>query len=404
MIVTIALGLAACQPCFSNAANRAARLDRVSVKGQQFMAGGKPILLQGVNLGGWFVTELWMTPWVQQDAHNPSHKIIDDFTLYQLLQQRFGYKRSQELRNQWRKNWISAQDFQAIHQAGFNFIRLPFRDELLHEPGGMNWLKKAVDFAAKNRIYICLDMHGIPGGQSNDQPTGHANQNKFWTDSASQQKYLADWKLLAKTFAHNRTVAMFDLMNEPMGAPKTEEIFEWQMKALRTIRALDKKTIIALENGYRGWKLAPGPDTSGRTQVCFEPHNYDFNAKSQEDHLSGLPGQTSYWAKLRSKMDAPVYVGEWNVEPFGGPDVIRPYVNALRAKGISWTFWCWKVDPLNGQMGDWGIYRPNPGRSRIDPFQDSFSTIMAKLKRVKSSYFSTSPQLISSFGTRKSGQ
>lgn len=377
-------------------------MERISVKGTEFYAGGKKILLQGVNLGGWFVTELWMTPWIDQDSKDPRHKIIDDFTLYQLLETRFGLDQSQQIRNQWRKNWITNADFASIQAGGFNLVRLPFRDELIHEPGGLNWLINAVKMAQSHHLYVVLDMHGIPGGQSTDQPTGHANQNYFWTHKDDQIKYLEDWKLLAKTFAGNPTVAMYDLMNEPMGAPQTQDIFDWQLKAMRVIRTVDKHTVISFEDGYRGWDKAPSAKTPDRENVCFQPHHYNFDAKSEQDHLDRLPPQAKQWDEIRVKDQVPIYIGEWNVEPFGGPKVIKPMTDAFRQHGFSWSFWTWKVDPVKGELGDWGIMRPGPERTAIDPFHDSFDQIMLKLKQVNSRQFVTPQDLIPSFGLASS--
>lgn len=371
-------------------------LGRVHANGKYFEVNGKNLLLRGVNLGGWFVTELWMTPWIDQDANNVGTKIIDDFTLYDLLEKRFGKDKTQEIRDKWRANWITEQDFANIEKADLNCVRIPFRDELIHEPNGMEWLKKAVAMAKRHHIYVVLDMHGIPGGQSTDQPTGHANQNHFWTSPKDQQKYLDDWKRLAKTFGKDNTVAMFDLMNEPMGAPDTATMFMWQMRALRVIRALDKDTIIAFEDGYKGWNGAPAKDDPDRVNVCFQPHDYMFDAKSAQDHLNQIPINLHRWNDLRNKFKVPIYVGEWNVEPFGGPSVIGPMRDAFRDNNVSWTFWTWKVDPVKGDLGDWGIARHGKVHEAIDPFNDTYSQIMSKLELVNSVHFEVPPKLINS--------
>lgn len=376
-------------------------LPRVKCVGTHFEAAGHPILLQGTNLGGWFLTELWMTPWLSENPKDSSKKIEDDQQLYDLLAKRFGKKGSAEVRHTWRTNWVNGSDFRQIAADGFNFVRLPFRDELIHEPGGMQWLKKAVGWAAANHLYVVLDMHGAPGGQSKDQTTGWGGRGLLWSSKTDQDQFVADWKLLAKTFGSNTTVAMFDLVNEPSGSADPRQAFELQGRALKAIRPIAPHTVVTMEDGFKGFQYAPDPAKSGWKNVCFQPHQYNFDAKDTGAHITALNDAIKEWDVQRARLNAPFYIGEWNVDPYPEPATVLKFTDALRASGYSWSFWTWKVYPAKDSLGGWGInFEPDSGRLACDPFNDSKAEIEAKLMRVQTKSMATNNGMAAAFGLK----
>ena len=83
-------------------------------------------------------------------------------------------------------------------------------------PDAFRWLDRAIAMAAQAGIYVIVDMHGAPGGQSNDQCTGHGGQNKLWLpENRKRAAFL--WKKIAERYRDNPTVAAYDLLNEPYG-------------------------------------------------------------------------------------------------------------------------------------------------------------------------------------------
>jgi len=73
--------------------------------------------VRGVNLGGWFVLEPWITPSIFADQPD---NVVDEYTLTQTL----GPDAVQGILQPHWDTWITADDFQAIAQAGFNYVRL----------------------------------------------------------------------------------------------------------------------------------------------------------------------------------------------------------------------------------------------------------------------------------------
>src|ERR1700722_1942956 len=136
-------------------------------------AHGQPVILRGCNLGNWLLNELWM-----MDMERPDDP-KDHWQLEELLQQRFGAQEKEQLLTLFRENWIQPRDFNIIKSWGFNVVRLPIYYDLLEDdatpgqfrPDAFKWLDRAVNMATTAGIYVILDLHGAPGGQSNDQCT-----------------------------------------------------------------------------------------------------------------------------------------------------------------------------------------------------------------------------------------
>ena len=90
---------------------------------------GNPVLLRGVNLGGWLLFEPWMTPMDSSGAK-------DDWSARDILTKRFGPAVSDGLLAAYEDTWINEKDFDHIAAAGFNVVRLPFWYRNLEDEDG----------------------------------------------------------------------------------------------------------------------------------------------------------------------------------------------------------------------------------------------------------------------------
>jgi len=112
-------------------------LPTLRIEGQTFVdPSGKPFALRGVNLGGWLVEEIWMTPVAKDPPAGSSFKEVKDHaSLWGTVEKRLGNDAMLRVRTAWRDNWIQDSDFQRIKDLGLNHVRLPFLARLLDEPG-----------------------------------------------------------------------------------------------------------------------------------------------------------------------------------------------------------------------------------------------------------------------------
>ena len=199
----------------------AADLSWLKVKGNDLVDfQGHAVVLRGVSLGGWLVEEMWMQPIVtSRPSGSGLPSVRDHVSLWRVVEQRLGEEAMRRVRTAFREAWINESDFDRLHRAGFNSVRLPFLYDLLDEPEGLTWLDRALEWAGKRGMYVILDLHGAPGGQSSDHHTGRGNQNQFFRDPRHIEHAERVWQTVARRYHDRAEVAAFDMLNEPMGVP-----------------------------------------------------------------------------------------------------------------------------------------------------------------------------------------
>ena len=375
-----------------------AALAPLQIKGRSFVdPTGKPVLLRGVNLGGWLVEEIWMTPWAEdRPADVPTdwpEKVGDHKSLWTVVEKRLGKEAMLRVRKAWRDHWITENDFARIKKAGFNHVRVPFLYHLIDEPNGMDWLHKAVAWAKKNDLYVVLDLHGTPGGQSGEHHTGERDRNRLWFDVENIARFEQVWTRVGKEFADEPAVAVYDLMNEPMGAPNPAMLHLVYDRVVRAVRKVAPKKPILIDDGYKGFETTPHPNVPGWEQVAFSLHFYQFESKRPQDHVASLKERMGRIKELQGYRDAPLYIGEFNLEPHGNSDNMREFTGLMSEQGWSWALWTYKAIAKSGPMGQWGFYRKAGPADVLDPYRDSEETLIRKMRQVLTENLENPPGL-----------
>lgn len=374
-------------------------LPKLHLKDQHFVdPAGTPVQLRGVNLGGWLVEEIWMTPVKREAPAGSGFKEVKDHTsLWGTIEKRLGKDAMLRVRQAWRDNWVTEADFKRIKGLGMNHVRVPFIFDMLDEPNGMNWLKKAVGWAKQNDLYVVLDMHGVPGRQSGEHHTGEDGQNKLWSEVENIGKTEDYWKKVAREFRDEPTVAAYDLINEPMGAPNPAMLAIVYHRIITAIRTVDKDKPVIIDDGYKGFETTPHANIGGWTQTAYSLHFYHFDAKSPADHPKGLREKLPKIKELQGYRNAPVYIGEFNLEPHGTPQVLKEYLAELDKANFSWALWTLKTIAPTGPMGQWGIYSAPGPVEPLNPFADSEAQMIEKLKNTRTEKLRIVPGLESVF-------
>ena len=371
-------------------------LPPLHTKGEMIVdSSGKVVSLRGVNLGGWLVEEIWLSPWINKERADAPEVIRDHSSLWRQLSKSVGPTAMLRIRDAWRDNWIQASDFVTIKRMGFNHVRLPFLDRLLNEPNGMERLRWAVREAAKNGLYVVLDLHGAPGGQSTEHHTGEEKRNRLWFDVENITRLEDIWTKLGREFGNNNTVAAFDLMNEPTGTPNTAMLHLVYDRVIRAVRKVAPTKVVLVDDGYRGFETTPHPNLANWTNVAFSLHFYNFDAKKTDDHVSSLRSRLPKLKELQGGRQAPIYAGEFNLEPFNSATSMSEFVGEFNKAGWSWALWTYKVAPATGSLDDWGLFRPATVEP-LNPFTDSESELLRKIKRLRTEHMTAPQPLINS--------
>ncbi len=324
---------------------------------------GDKVVLKGCNVGNWFLLEMWMLT----IDHG---QFPDQYSFEGNLAERFGEAEKNRLMEVYRENWITPRDFKIIKSFGFNTIRLPFNYRLLQDddkPFGLKedafkWLDRAIELAEAEGIYVILDMHAVPGSQSIDHPSGRVDQNKLWGDPVYGQRTAWLWKQIAERYKNRKSVAGYDVINEPYGdfsmdvRPELLRIFK---EIYAAIREVDDKHIIWAPSGiWGGHGFYGNPHENGWANVGFTEHHYPglFGSNPSPDTHGNFIYRTfpEKQAEL-DKVQTPMFIGEWNpvFEDIGGGDLMRRYFDEYGERGWAATIWSYKIlHPEGGNIND----------------------------------------------------
>lgn len=310
---------------------------------------GKTITLEGINLGGWLIQEYWMCP-VQGNSAVEQWTNLESLNV---LEERFGVQKTQELIKQYESNWITEWDIQNISAMGCNVIRVPFwyrnfmstpegawLSENPDENPGFQRLDWLIEMAEKYGLYVVLDMHGCPGGQSTDHCSGSARKSELFTNIVYQDAMERLWIEIASRYKESPAVAAYDIMNEPQINGEIESVDEDPRNQLydrmiKAIRKVDPNHILMLE-GIWSLSALPDPNEAGWNNVVYEVHPYG---------ITDTDSECEKYKQYNQSHDVPVYVGE-----FSDMNMLE----SCRKYGIHYTSWTYKGDKYMDET--WFMY------------------------------------------------
>lgn len=322
---------------------------------------GKILQLKGVNLGGWFIQEFWMginsvgqydTGLYTQVRAAAAMKENPNLTEEQI----------RELDALYLDNYIREEDFRIISELGMNTVRIPFTCYNVTEDGyklredAFGKLDWAVDMCTKYGLYAVIDLHGAVGSQNMDIHSGDDAQYALYGNKKNEESTIALWKTIASHYRGNKTVAAYDLLNEPRRAPGKfggKVNFDFFDRLYKAVREEDPDHLILIECfsfPVNGAKLS-GYDWEN---ICIEYHIYNLTEFSQKTCLN-------FYRALHNLMgyNKPVLVGEWNA--FEKESEWKDSFEWFDEQGWSFMSWCYKANAyayidLYHNYSDWGLF------------------------------------------------
>jgi endoglucanase len=335
----------------------------IATRGTEFVdAEGRPVILRGCNLGNWLLLEMWMLA-IDEDVFPDQHSFEANLTT------RFGEAEKDRLMELYRASWITPRDFELVRSFDFNVVRLPFNHRLVEDPAapgtcqeaGLAWLDRAIAMAEAAGLHLILDMHGVPGGQSIDHPTGRVGQNRLWSDPDCVRRTAALWRAIAHRYRDRPAVAGYDLINEPYSDMKTDvrpqlkPIFEAIYRAIREVD--DRHIVFAPAPLWGGHGCYGDPHEQGWTNVAFTEHHYPGlfgSPATRETHAAFIRRTLPAKQAELEAVNTPLLVGEWNpiFERLGGGDLARRYFDEYARRGWAATIWSYKLLHREGGVID----------------------------------------------------
>lgn len=345
-------------------------LSFVKTKGTQLIdANGNSIILKGTNLGHWLVPEGYM---FKMNQVNSPRKI--DEMLYELV----GPDSLQVFWNGFLNNYITYDDIKYLKSIGCNHIRLPFHYKMFTDDlymgernTGFKYFDRLIEWCRQENIYVLLDMHGAPGGQTGDNIDDSYGYPFLFKSKSSQDLMTEIWVKIAKKYKNEPVIIGYDIVNEPIAhyfndelAYLNHQLFLLYKRIVAEIRAVDKDHTVFLNGSNWSGNFDVFEEIIDNN-VVYEFHKYWFeiNQESIQKYLD-----------FRDKHQVPIYIGETGENT---DEWVNDFRILLDKHQVNWAFWPYKK--MNNTIGIMNFEEPEDYHL-ITKYADSDRSTYAKMR------------------------
>jgi endoglucanase len=353
---------------------------------------GQKILLQGVGLGNWMLPEGYMWKFGENgDRPRKIEKIVSDY---------LGQEKAAKFWKTYHQNYITEADIKRIAELGYNSVRPALNSRLFITEGennvfvdeGFELLDNLINWCKKYHIYVIIDMHGAPGGQTgqniDDSPN---NEPELFMNPKNEELLVKLWVKIADRYKNEPNVAAYDLLNEPLpertgaAAKYKDQLVPLYERLIKAIREVDKKHMFTLEgyNWANNWSTF---DKKLDDNMCFQFHYYCWNNPDNLNEISGF-------LKKREQLNAPVWVGETGER---NNTIYFATSQYFEKNNIGWSFWPWKkMETINTPYSfkspeGWkevaNYTRGGSPISKVSP-EETFNELLENIKLENCTYF-----------------
>lgn len=293
---------------------------------------GRPLLLRGMGIGNWMLPEGYMWGF-GPGAESPRE-------IEALTERLLGPDGAGAFWAEFRESFFGESDVRRIAESGFDHIRLPINSRLLIDDHGnlldtgFAMVDDVIRWCREHRLWVLLDLHGAPGGQTgtniDDSPN---NKPELFIEPRYRALTVELWTALAQRYADETVVMGYDLLNEPIPNEWTEiynsDLARLYQELTEAVRAVDPHHLIMYEGSHwaTNWQIF---DSVWDENSCLQFHKY----WSPPDTAS-----IQKFLDARDSLGLPIYMGE------GGENNLEWLYAAWRlyeTSGIGWNFWPWK--------------------------------------------------------------
>ena len=348
----------------------------IKVEGQNLIApDGKKFFIQGINLGNWLNPEGYMFGFKKTS----SARLIN-----QAFCEMIGPDFTNQFWKQFKDNYITREDIRYIRKTGMNTIRMPFHYKLFTDEDymglsasqdGFQRLDSLVSWCRESNIYLILDMHDAPGGQTGDNIDDSYGYPWLMTSEASQQKFTEIWKKIAEHYQKEPVILGYDLLNEPIATyfPDEKEKLNAALeplykRAVAAIREVDKNHIVLLGGAQWNGNFRVFHDSKFDDKMMYTCHRYwcDTLQTNIQDFVS-----------FRDSVNLPIYMGETgeNTDQW-----IGAWTRLMERNNIGWTYWPFKkMDSPRGVMN----IAPPENWAKVIEFTESPRTGFDEIRKAR---------------------
>lgn len=313
---------------------------------------GKEIILRGVGFGSWLLPEGYM--WKFPEGGDRPRKIEA------MVKELIGEEKATRFWDTYVERYVDEIDVREVARQGYNSVRLPINARGILEEGGrvtfnekrLAQIHQVIEWCRKYKLYVILDLHGAPGGQTGANIDDSENDlPELFTDRQNQELTIAIWRMFAERYKDDWIIAGYDLLNEPLPdwfSHYNDQVLPLYKEITTAIREVDKQHMIIVEGVH--WS----------TDWSIFTEKFDDNLMLQFHKYWNNPDTESIQKYLdkRDEWNVPIFMGE------GGENNAQWYSGAFQMfedHQISWNFWTWKkMSTLNSPYSirmpeDWNL-------------------------------------------------
>ncbi len=297
---------------------------------------GSKLFIRGTNLGNWLNPEGYMFGFRKTN----SARFINE-----MFCQLAGPDFTATFWTAFKEHYITRKDIEFIASTGSNTIRLPFHYKLFTDEDymgltsaqdGFARIDSVVNWCRDNGLWLILDMHDAPGGQTGDNIDDSYGYPWLFESETSQQLFCDIWQRIAAYYRDEPVILGYELINEPIAHyfenqeelnAKLEPLYR---RAAKAIREVDPHHIILI--GAPQWNSNFQPLRDG---------SYDHNIMYTCHRYGGEPTKEAIreYIHFRDSVNLPMYMGEigHNTDQWQAD-----FCKVMEENNIGWTFWPYK--------------------------------------------------------------
>ena len=250
---------------------------------------------------------------------------------------------------------------------GAKVIRFAVHPRAWRERGEANYLlllDDGIRWADENDMYVIIDWHSI----------GNLWNQKFQHEmyETTLQETYDFWRIIARRYSGNTTVAFYELFNEPtisgerFGTCTWEQWQELVGQIIAVVRAWDKDTVVLVTGFNWGYDLKPvrwQPFTQRNLGYTVHPYPQKRPepwVNDWEDDWGFVADSYPLFATelgFMSEDDKGAHVPTIGDETYG-----RTLVDYFEEKNISWMPWCFDPDWYPTLISDWDYTPTRQGK------------------------------------------
>ncbi len=290
------------------------------------------VILRGMGLGGWHVPEGYM--FGMSDFANAAWEIRNKIV------EVVGPQNVDTFFTTFRSNFVTRKDIERLGQLGFNSVRMPMHFQFFvkqNQPdvwieSGFVVMDSLLRWCGDNRMYLILDLHAAPGGQSANAISDYnLLYPSLWDLESNKTLTVALWKKLAERYAKEPWIGGYDILNEPAWNLGTGNVplRSLYLSITSAIRQVDTNHIIFAEGNWYA------TDFGGLTPAWDKNLVYSFHKYWNTNDI----GTINYLLALRTAENRPLWLGESGEN---SNTWFTDCISMMEANKIGWSWWTLK--------------------------------------------------------------